>query len=68
MCKWKGITNQCNKYFKQSLSRDGLCCSFNYYTFPDTITPDKYKHYFYRAEREFLSFIKIFKVYTKNKK
>ncbi|KAG5321537.1 NACH protein, partial [Acromyrmex heyeri] len=38
MCKWKGTNDQCDKYFKQSLSLDGLCCSFNYYTFPDTTT------------------------------
>ncbi|KAG5315168.1 NACH protein, partial [Acromyrmex insinuator] len=38
MCKWKGRIDQCDKYFKQSLSLDGLCCSFNYYTFPDTTT------------------------------
>ncbi|XP_070520540.1 sodium channel protein Nach isoform X2 [Cardiocondyla obscurior] len=36
MCKWKGKTDQCDKYFKQSLSRNGLCCSFNYYTFPNS--------------------------------
>ncbi|XP_039313466.1 sodium channel protein Nach-like [Solenopsis invicta] len=40
MCKWKGAIDQCDKYFKQILTRDGLCCSFNYYTFPDTTTPD----------------------------
>ncbi|XP_071637546.1 sodium channel protein Nach isoform X2 [Temnothorax longispinosus] len=40
MCKWKDTIDQCDRYFKQSLSRDGLCCSFNYYTFPDTITLD----------------------------
>ncbi|XP_036139828.1 sodium channel protein Nach isoform X2 [Monomorium pharaonis] len=39
ICKWKGTNDQCDKYFKQILARDGLCCSFNYYTFPDTI-PD----------------------------
>ncbi|XP_032665503.1 sodium channel protein Nach-like [Odontomachus brunneus] len=33
-CKWKGILIQCDNHFKQSLSRDGLCCSFNYYTSP----------------------------------
>ncbi|XP_018347417.1 PREDICTED: sodium channel protein Nach-like [Trachymyrmex septentrionalis] len=38
MCKWKGTIDQCDKYFKRSLSLDGLCCSFNYYTFPDTTT------------------------------
>ncbi|KYN06007.1 PREDICTED: sodium channel protein Nach-like [Cyphomyrmex costatus] len=38
MCKWKGKVGQCDKYFKRSLSLDGLCCSFNYYTFPDTRT------------------------------
>jgi len=53
MCKWKGTIDQCDRHFKQSLSRDGLCCSFNYYTFPDTTTLDKYKHYFCRTEREF---------------
>jgi len=67
MCKWKGTIDQCDRHFKQSLSRDGLCCSFNYYTFPDTTTLDKYKHYFCRTEREFWSFTKDFKIYTKNK-
>lgn len=61
MCKWKGKIDQCNKYFKQSLSRDGLCCSFNYYTFPDKMTLKEYKHYFCRAEKEFLSFIRKIK-------
>lgn len=65
VCKWKGIIDQCDRYFKQSLSRDGLCCSFNYYTFPDTITSDKYKYYFCG---EVLSFTKDFKVYMKSKK
>ncbi|EFN89774.1 Sodium channel protein Nach [Harpegnathos saltator] len=41
-CKWKGVLSPCDKYFRQSISRDGLCCSFNYYTSPGTIT-DKYK-------------------------
>ena len=68
MCKWKGTIDQCDKYFKQSLSVDGLCCSFNYYTFPDTTTFKKYEHYFCRAEKEFLSFIKDFSVYTKIRK
>ncbi|XP_020287814.1 sodium channel protein Nach-like isoform X2 [Pseudomyrmex gracilis] len=35
-CKWKGKLDQCDKYFKQVLSRDGLCCSFNYYSLPGT--------------------------------
>ncbi|XP_014478704.1 PREDICTED: sodium channel protein Nach-like [Dinoponera quadriceps] len=39
-CKWRGKLGPCDKHFKQSLSRDGLCCSFNYYTSP-TITPNK---------------------------
>lgn len=68
MCKWKGTIHQCDKYFKQSLSRDGLCCSFNYYTFPDTTTLDKYKHYFCKVEGEFLSFIKDWRFILKNKK
>ncbi|XP_050450031.1 sodium channel protein Nach-like [Cataglyphis hispanica] len=42
ICKWNGIVDQCDTYFKQTLSRDGLCCSFNSYTFPDTI-PEKMK-------------------------
>ncbi|GAB1859033.1 Sodium channel protein Nach [Camponotus japonicus] len=41
-CKWKGTVDHCDKYFQPALSRDGLCCSFNYYVFPDTI-PEKMK-------------------------
>ncbi|XP_044020897.1 sodium channel protein Nach-like [Aphidius gifuensis] len=29
-CKWKGNQVNCGKIIKQSLSRDGFCCSFNY--------------------------------------
>ncbi|XP_072760901.1 sodium channel protein Nach [Anoplolepis gracilipes] len=43
ICKWKGIHKQCNKIFEQALSRDGLCCSFNYYSLPNTI-PEKMEH------------------------
>ncbi|XP_011640247.1 sodium channel protein Nach-like isoform X1 [Pogonomyrmex barbatus] len=43
ICKWKSTTDQCDRYFKKSLSRDGLCCSFNYYTFPDAATLDNMK-------------------------
>ncbi|XP_063982072.1 sodium channel protein Nach-like [Diachasmimorpha longicaudata] len=29
-CKWKGIPTACWKLFRETLSRDGICCSFNY--------------------------------------
>lgn len=30
-CKWKGDVKPCETLFRPSLSRDGLCCSFNYF-------------------------------------
>ncbi|RLU26310.1 hypothetical protein DMN91_000104 [Ooceraea biroi] len=40
MCKWKGLVVSCDKHFKQSLAREGFCCSFNYYTSSDAVTSD----------------------------
>ncbi|KAF3426092.1 hypothetical protein E2986_12150 [Frieseomelitta varia] len=31
-CKWKSRTKDCNSIFRPSISRDGVCCSFNYIT------------------------------------
>ncbi|XP_014612219.1 PREDICTED: sodium channel protein Nach-like [Polistes canadensis] len=30
LCKWNDDSFDCNKFFIRSLTRDGLCCSFNY--------------------------------------
>ncbi|XP_015117533.1 sodium channel protein Nach [Diachasma alloeum] len=50
-CKWKGIPTACEKLFRETLSRDGVCCSFNYIstraekkkTFPKRITACGYQ-------------------------
>ncbi|XP_046470375.2 sodium channel protein Nach [Neodiprion pinetum] len=34
-CKWKGNIISCDSIFESSLSRDGICCSFNYIGVPD---------------------------------
>ncbi|XP_046736820.1 sodium channel protein Nach-like [Diprion similis] len=34
-CKWKGKIISCDSIFESSLSRDGICCSFNYLGVPD---------------------------------
>ncbi|XP_029163226.1 sodium channel protein Nach-like [Nylanderia fulva] len=47
LCRWKGTLDRCDRFFKQSFSRDGMCCSFNYYIFPE-ITEEKYEHLFYK--------------------
>lgn len=30
-CRWNGKGADCLKLFEESLTLDGLCCSFNYY-------------------------------------
>ncbi|CAB0039904.1 unnamed protein product [Trichogramma brassicae] len=30
-CKWKGNVTPCRELFQETLSRDGHCCSFNYF-------------------------------------
>ncbi|KAI4500560.1 hypothetical protein M0802_004522 [Mischocyttarus mexicanus] len=30
LCKWNDDSFDCDKFFNRSLTRDGLCCSFNY--------------------------------------
>ncbi|XP_048507724.1 sodium channel protein Nach-like isoform X2 [Athalia rosae] len=35
-CKWKGYIKPCASMFETSLSRDGLCCSFNYFGIVDS--------------------------------
>ncbi|XP_003395943.2 sodium channel protein Nach [Bombus terrestris] len=32
-CKWKSKIENCSTIFRSSISRDGLCCSFNYITY-----------------------------------
>ncbi|KOX69845.1 hypothetical protein WN51_06033 [Melipona quadrifasciata] len=32
-CKWKSKTKSCSSIFRSSISRDGVCCSFNYITY-----------------------------------
>ncbi|XP_011498486.1 PREDICTED: sodium channel protein Nach [Ceratosolen solmsi marchali] len=36
-CKWKGTYVPCHEIFHESYSRDGLCCSFNYFNSESTI-------------------------------
>ncbi|XP_017761705.1 PREDICTED: sodium channel protein Nach-like [Eufriesea mexicana] len=41
-CKWKAKTKDCSAIFRPSLSRDGLCCSFNYITYDKIVEESKY--------------------------
>lgn len=43
LCKWKTKKEDCSSIFQTSMSRNGICCSFNYITHDLIMKQPRYK-------------------------